>query len=222
VFSLARTLGLIYTAPAIVETVTKLASEMMPDVERINITDDMILKFIGRTGMLTPPIHAVVLNYIRNAQEEGANAVLVTCSSISPCVDSARPLVSIPVMKIDDPMTDIAVQKASKIGIVATLRTTLEPTKYLLSMKARARSKDITLKTELCEGAFEALSHKDTATHDKLVLEGIRKTASNVELIVLAQASMARLVPRLGNEISIPILSSLPSGVEQAKAVLGI
>jgi len=146
--------------------------------------------------------------------------VLVTCSSISPCVDSARSLVSIPVMKIDDPMTDLAVEKASKIGIVATLPTTLEPTKYLLSTKAQARSKEITLKTELCEGAFEALSRKDTTTHDKLVLEGIRKTATNVELIVLA--SMARLVPQLGNEISIPILSSIPSGVEQAKAALGI
>jgi Asp/Glu/hydantoin racemase len=219
---LLKTLGLIHTAPAIVESVNKIAAELMPEVERINITDDKILRFIGKAGAITPAVHRIVLNYIRNAQEEGADAVLVTCSSLSQCVDSARPMVPMPVMKIDDPMTDLAVDKASKIGVVATLRTTLEPTKHLLNKKAEQHGKRIILKTEVCEGAFEALSKKDTATHDRLLLEGITRASKDVELLVLAQASMARLVPQLAGKVSIPILSSLPSGVEQVKAVLRI
>jgi len=219
---MAKTLGLIYTAPAIVEPVNQLVSEVLPSVERINITDDRILKVIGAAGKLTPAVFQIVLNYVKTAELEGADAVLVTCSSISPCVDAARPHVSIPVMKIDDPMTDMAVKSASKIGVVATLRSTLEPTKMLLLKKAQEQKKEILVKTELCAGAFEALSRHDGLTHDKLVLEGIRKVAKEVELIVLAQASMARLIPQLGNEIRIPILSSIRSGVEQAKSVLGL
>lgn len=218
---MSKTLGLIYTAPAIVDSVNKLISETMPDVRKINITDDTILKFIGMTGKLTPGVYNIVLNYVRAAEQEGADAVLVTCSSISPCVDVVRFLVSIPVMKIDDPMTDLAINTGSKIGVVATLKSTLEPTKNLLIRKATTKGKTISIKEQLCQGAFEALSKRDEATHDKLVLDGIRKIASDVELIILAQASMARLIPQVGDGVRIPILSSLPSGVEQAKAVLG-
>ena len=91
----------------------------------------------------------------------------------------------------------------------------------LLTRKAERKGKAIVLKTELCSGAFEALSSHNAALHDKLVLEGIRRLANEVELIVLAQASMARLIPQLGDQISVPILSSIKSGVEQAKAILG-
>ncbi len=216
---LMKTLGLIHTAPSVTEPINKIVSEVLPQVERINIADDRILKLIKRDGKLTPKIFKIVTNYVSIAEEEGANAVLVTCSSISPCVDAARPLVSIPVFKIDDPMTDLAVQKAERIGVIATVMSTLQPTRELLLQKARNNRKEIVIETELCEGAFEAVSRGDTQLHDKLVLEGIRKIADKVELLVLAQASMARLIPNLGDEIRIPILSSPKSGVEQIKKI---
>lgn len=219
---MTKTLGLIYTAPAIVESVNKTVSEVMPSVQRFDITDNRIIPVILAAGGLTPRIHRIVANYVRSAEDEGADAVLVTCSSISPCVDTARPLVSIPVLKIDDPMTDKAVESASKIGVVATNEATLEPTTKLLAAKAEARGSKVQISTELCRGAFEALSKKDTATHDQLVLEGIRRTAETVDLIVLAQASMARIVPQLGDQLRVPILTSLRSGVEQVKPVLGL
>jgi Asp/Glu/hydantoin racemase len=218
---MTKILGLIFTAPPLVESVNRVVFEVMPSVETFNITDDRILRIINRNGKLTPAVYSIVLNYVRNAEREEADAVLVTCSSISPCVDATKPLVSIPVMKIDDPMTDLAVEKAARIGVVATLKSTLEPTKMLLMRKAEEKGKTIILKTELCSGAFEALSSHNGALHDKLVLEGIGRLANEVELIVLAQASMARLIPQLEDRISVPILSSIRSGVEQAKAILG-
>jgi len=217
---MSKLLGLIHTAPSVIEPINKIVSETLPSVERMNIVDDMILKVIKKEGKLTPRICRIVANYVATAEEEGADAVLVTCSSISPCVEAARPLVSIPVFKIDDPMTDVAVQKAAKIGVVATLLSTLKPTKELLLQKARNNQKDIVIRTELCEGAFEAVSRGNTQEHDNLVLKGIRNIAKEVELIVLAQASMARLIPHLGDQIKIPILSSPKSGVEQIKKIL--
>jgi Asp/Glu/hydantoin racemase len=219
---MSKTLGLLYTAPAIVESVNKTVSEVMPSVQRFDITDNRIIPVILAAGGLTSKIHRIVAGYVRTAEDEGADAVLVTCSSISPCVDTARPLVSIPVLKIDDPMTDEAVERASKLGVVATNAATLKPTTKLLLAKAEARGRQVQISTELCSGAFEALSRKDTATHDRLVLEGIRRTAETVDLIVLAQASMARIVPQLGDELRVPILTSLRSGVEQAKSALGV
>jgi Asp/Glu/hydantoin racemase len=211
-----KTLGLIYTAPAIVESVTKTVSEILPFIQKFNIIDDGIIKLILAEG-LSPKINRIVVNYVRTAEAEGADAVLVTCSSISPCVDFVRPLVSIPVMKMDDPMTDIAVEKAARIGVVATSKTTLEPTTKLLHAKAQARGKMVVVKPELCQGAFEALSNNDTVTHDQLVLEGIKRTAQSTDLILLAQASMARIIPQLGDRFPVPVLTSLRTGIEQVK-----
>lgn len=219
---MAKTLGMIYTVMFTVEAVNKAVSEAMPDVEKINIVDDSILKQLFAAGKITPRVNNIVANYVRAAESEGADAVLVTCTSISPCVDTVRPLVSIPVMKIDDPMTDIAVEKASKIGVVATAKSTLEPTKMLLLQKAEAKGKKISLTTDLCPGAFDAISAHDTAKHDKLVLEGISRAAQGSDLIVLAQPSMTRIVPQIGPEIKIPVLTSIKSGVEQVKGVLGL
>jgi len=218
---MTKTLGLIYTAPAIVDSVTKTLSDIMPSVQKFDITDNRIIPVILTSGGLVPKVHRIVTSYVRTAEDEGADAVLVTCSSISPCVDTVRPLVSIPVFKIDDPMTDIAVRKASKIGVVATNAATLSPTTELLRAKAKSKGKTIEVTSELCKGAFEALSKKDTATHDQLVLDGIKRTAQVTELVVLAQASMARIIPQLGDQFKIPILTSLRSGVEQVKSVLG-
>lgn len=217
---MTKTLGLIYTAPAIVESVTKTVSELMPSVQKFDIIDNRIIPVILAEGGLTPKVHRIVANYVRTAEDEGADAVLVTCSSISPCVDTVKPLVSLPVFKIDDPMTDIAVEKASRIGVVATNAATLGPTTELLRAKAKSKGKTVQVTAELCKGAFEALSRKDTATHDQLVLEGIKRTAQATDLIVLAQASMARIVPQLGDQFKVPILTSLRSGVEQVKPLL--
>ena len=218
---MAKTLGLIYTAPAIVEPVTKLVSDIMPDVQKFNIIDDRIIPLIVSEG-ISPRVQRIVANYVRTAEDEGANAVLVTCSSISPCVETARHLVSIPVMKMDDPMTDTAIEKGDKIAVIATASATLGPTAQLLRDKAKARGKAVDVSTELCKGAFEALHNKDVQTHDRMVLEAIRRNAQTSDVIVLAQASMARIVPQLGDQVSIPVLTSLKSGIEQVKPVLAV
>jgi Asp/Glu/hydantoin racemase len=216
---MAKTLGLIYTAPAIVESVTKIVTDTMPAVQKFNIVDDRIIPVIISEG-LSPKVHRIVTNYIRGAEDEGADAVLVTCSSISPCVETARHLVSIPVMKMDDPMTDIAVEKGSNIAVLASASATLGPTAQLLQDKAKARGKKVNISSELCRGAFDALSNKDVQTHDRLVLEAIRRNAQTADVIVLAQASMARIVPQLGEQVRVPVLTSLRSGIEQVKPIL--
>lgn len=217
---MTNTLGLIYTTPTIVDAVTKTVSEIMPSIYKFNMIDDRIARVVLEEG-LTPKVHRIVASYVQTAEDEGADAVLVTCSSISPCVDTARPLVSIPVMKIDDPMTNLATDKASKIGVVATSKSTLEPTTKLLLKKAEMKNKKVELTTELCSGAFDALSNGDLSVHDKLVLEGIRRATKSTDLVVLAQVSMARIMPQI-KDIQIPILTSLRSGVEQVKPVFAL
>ena len=71
------------------------------------------------------------MNYAASAQEAGADFILFTCSSIGPAVETAATLTDVPVLRVDQPMADKAVQLGKRIGVIATLSTTLEPTSDL-------------------------------------------------------------------------------------------
>jgi Asp/Glu/hydantoin racemase len=101
------------------------------------------------------------------------------------------------------------VATGKKIGVIATLRTTLEPTADLISRRAALAGKQIELTSRLCEGAFEALMSGDATTHDAKVAAALKELSQQVDVIVLAQASMARVVDTLAPEDRrVPILAS--------------
>jgi len=215
-----KTLALIHTVSSIIPAFQQLGKELLSPQFRIrHLVDESILQNLIAAGKLNPETYRRVSEYVIQAEEGGADAVLVTCSSISPCVDIAKYLVSIPVLKIDEPMAEEAVRLGSEIGVVATLPTTLEPTVNLIKEKAIPKREKITVKTTLCQGAFEAVVAGDGKKHDEIVTAEIIKLREKVEVIVLAQASMARLIPSLGKS-NIPILSSPKSGLMAARKVL--
>jgi Asp/Glu/hydantoin racemase len=135
--------------------------------------------------------------------------VMVTCSSIGPAVDLIQSRFQRPVLRIDQPMAERAVAQGRKIGIAATLRTALESTSELLLRKAEGAGKNVERVECLCEGAFEAVMAGDQQTHDAIVSKAMTNELGDVDLIVLAQASMAGVVDRLPPEaLTAPVLSS--------------
>ena len=59
---------------------------------------------------------------VQSAHEAGADAVMVTCSSIGPGVEVARQLLDLPIFRIDEAMAESAVNVGTRIGVAATLR----------------------------------------------------------------------------------------------------
>jgi len=57
-------------------------------------------------------------------------------------VAAARSIIPIPIVKIDDAMTQQAIEKYSRIGVLATLASTLGPTINLLKQKAIQNEKN--------------------------------------------------------------------------------
>lgn len=216
-----KKLALIHTGSFHAPVFTEMCKSIMPDVEVFNIVDESLLLNTIAANELTPLTSRRLAGYIESAEDAGADVVLVTCSSIGPAVEAARPFVGVPVLRIDEPMADKAVRMARKIGVIATLPTTLEPTRALIEAKATAQGRDIEIVTQLCTGAFDAVVSGDTATHDQLVREGLFTLMDQVEVIVLAQASMAGVVETLSDdEKTVPILSSPQLGVATAKMTI--
>ena len=203
------TLALIHTSATLVPVFAQLCRAHLPGTDTFNIVDDSLVRAIGARGALTADIARRVAGYIASAEAGRADRILVTCSSIGPAVEAAAPFAGVPVLRVDQPMADEAVRLGRRIGVIATLPTTLHPTSDLVARRAAAAGRGIVLETRLVEGAFEALMSGDAARHDALVADALRGLAAEVEVIVLAQASMARVVEGLPEgDRRIPILAS--------------
>ncbi|MBI1356043.1 MAG: Asp/Glu/hydantoin racemase [Acidobacteria bacterium] len=215
------TLAMIHTSPLVIPVFSKLAAAKLPQVECFHMLDESLLKNTLKAGRLEPATTRRVASMTSLAGEAGADVVLVTCSSIGPAVDVARQVVAFPVVRVDEAMADAAVAQGGRIGVAATLRSTLEPTVSLIEARARLMGIEREVEPQLCEGAFEAASAGDAERHDQLVERGLLELAGGVDVIVLAQASMARVVAALPpGRISVPILSSPESAIERAAEAL--
>ena len=216
-----KRLSLIHTSAIMIPVFSELCAELLPDVEVINTVDESLLKDIIADKKLSKSTARRVVNHIISAEQAGADCIMVTCSSIGPAADLGRQLVDVPVVRVDEPMAVSAVGQGSRIGVVATLPSTLNPTVELIKSQAEKKGKEIDLKEKLCEGAFEAVISGDGVTHDKIVAAGIQELTAQVDVIVLAQASMARVVDNLPAENKrIPILSSPRLAVEYLVTLL--
>ena len=170
---------------------------------------------------LTADISRRVAGYLASAEAGGADYILVTCSSIGPAVEAAAPKMHVPVLRVDQPMADQAVRTGRRIGVIATLPTTLEPTADLIRRRAAAAGREVDVTSRLCAGAFEALMSGDSAKHDAMVAAALLELAEHVDVIVLAQASMARVVEGIApTDRRVPILASPPLAIEYLAGVL--
>jgi len=215
-------LAFIHTVPSLVGLFTDLSKEILPgEVELLHIADEVLLKVVLAQGGLSPFIFRRVLEHVVAAEEAGASAVQLTCSSISPCADPAQSLASIPVLKIDQPMVDQALALGERIGIAATAPTTLKPTTALVYERARNAAKQVKVESVLCEGAYKALFSGDAETHDRIVRQYIKDLTRRNDVVILAQASMARVANTLSpEELAVPVLSSPRLAVERLRQVL--
>jgi Asp/Glu/hydantoin racemase len=216
-----KTLGLIHTSATLIPVFNELCKQYLPGVSTFNIVDDSLVKNIRERGELTPAISKRVADYVASAEDSGADYILVTCSSIGAAVEAAAQGATVPVLRVDQPMADMAVQAGKRIGVIATLPTTLEPTADLVRRRAAIAGKEIELTSKLCDGAFEALMNGDAAKHDTLVAAALRELSKQVDVILLAQASMARVVDTLADSDKIvPIVASPPNAIKYLASVI--
>lgn len=215
-----KTVFAIHTGPVLVDVLKKLFPELLPDVRLVNIVDDGLLSDVRAAGGLTPSVTRRIVGYGMLAESSGADAILNCCSSVGEAADLLSQTVTIPVVKIDNRMAMNAVEQGSRIGIVATVATTLDPTERLIQRKGQEAGKSVTTKRYLVDSAFDALLAGKAEEHDRLLRAEIEKAMNENDVVVLAQGSMARLVPSI--EQRVPVLSSPRSSVEALKERLGV
>lgn len=216
-----KTVTLIHTSSSLVPVFERLCKEKKLDVNLVHVEDDSLIRDVIAEGKLSSGTSQRVLKHISDARDTTSDLIMVTCSSLGPAVDSAQQKSGKPLLRVDQPLADQAVRLGTKIGVVATLVTTLVPTADLIERRAKKVGKHVEVIAELCDGAFKAFSDKDFERHDAAVLHAIVELAKKVDVVVLAQASMARVIGKMNaGEIGVPVLSSPSLAVDYLASVL--
>ncbi len=210
----------IHTVASVAGMFSELSREHIPKAKTTHVADESLIQRALAAEGLTPAITRRVCETVCQAEDAGADIIQVTCSSITPAVLLSRNLVSIPVLTIDEPVVRSLVKKHTKIGVIATAISTLTPSVQLVENTARDMKQNVSVKKVYCTGAYDSLFAGDLEKHDRIVLNKLIKICSQVDAVLLAQASMTRVADQMPADIrkNTPILSSPEPAMKYLKS----
>ncbi|MDR0440569.1 MAG: aspartate/glutamate racemase family protein [Candidatus Accumulibacter sp.] len=214
--------GIVYTSttPELIEFVEKELREAVgPEAEFISFKDPSILAEVREQGYVTPTATARLVGLYVDAINAGADAILNCCSSVGEAADSVQDMArftGIPIVRIDEDMCRAAVIAGKRIGVMATLSSTLEPTKSTVLRVAREMNKRVDLIDIVLEGAF-GLSQDDFRNR---LLTKAREMQDKVDVLLLAQGSMAYCERVIAEATGKPAFSSPRFGAKAVREAL--
>ncbi|MBA2646219.1 MAG: Asp/Glu racemase [Pyrinomonadaceae bacterium] len=217
-----RKITFIHTSPAALNPVKNFYAEAAPELEATNLLDDGLLRLLA--AMNYDVVEDRLSEMVKAARDSyEADLIMITCSSVTQAmVEKLSGACSVPILKIDEPMAREAVKAGGRVGVAVTFEPTIEPTSKLLRDTAARSRAEIEIVTEVMPDAYDALLAGDFHTHDALLLEGIgRLVDQNVNAIVLAQVSMARIMKQLNGKFQVPVLTSLHTSLSAVREMLG-
>jgi hypothetical protein len=210
-----KTLTFLHTSPVHIPTFDGLLAEIAPGIPVRHIVDESLLQEAREAGTILPQLRQRITDTILDAIAHDARVLLCTCSTIGGCAEEIGQQTTTPVLRVDRPMAEKAVTLGPRILVVATVASTLAPTKELIADAARRANKSVQLIEVLCELAWEKFAQGDQEGYLQEIANQLRHAAPSGDVIVLAQASMAQAAA-LCLDLSIPILSSPRLGLEEA------
>lgn len=216
-----KTVGIIHAALISTKSVQPFIDEILPDVKIVHFVDDTIQNsnFACEPGIIPKENYFKFAQYARNLEIAGADIIMLACSTFNRAVEFARPMITIPMLQIDRPMMDLAVQDGKRIGLLATVPTTVPASERLLKLAASEVGKDVEITTILCTQAFDEIKKGNVDRHNELLLEEIDKLSNQVDAIVMAQVSMSALEPLLVN-LKVPVYNSGRTGFNKVREIL--
>jgi len=211
-------LALIHALPLSIGPSVDELARAWPEAERVNLLDDSLSADLARAGRLDERMTGRFLALGAYAFDAGASAILFTCSAFGPCIDAvARRWPRHPVLKPNEAMVDeaaaIARAKRGRVALVATFAPTLAsmPDEF---------PRGTTVVPILADGALAALEAGDGSRHDAIVAEAVARAAPDVDVVALAQFSLARSAAEVARVVAVPVLTTPASAVRAMRARL--
>ena len=216
-----KTIGIIHAVHLTIRAMQPFLERYIPNVEVMHLCDDTIQRdnIAAGVGVIPKNNYFKFAQYAHNLQESGVELILLACSTFNYAAELARPMIDIPIMQIDRPMMELAVAQGRRVGLLATLATTVPSSERLLRIVAAEKGLPVDITTVMRPEAFAAIQKGDKDTHNNILLEEIDKLSGKVDSIVLAQLSMSALEPLLG-KTAVPVYNSGTTGFDCIRRTL--
>lgn len=213
----------LHTVKSVYESFSDALRESLPDDM---IIDHMVDEFLANDparhgGTFSKADLSRFYALMMQAQESHPDLILVTCSTLSPYVDGCRSFIKVPVIAIDDAMCESAITTGTRICVLATAASALDPTVNKIRLFAERSRKEILVQGFCDPEAIAALKRGERDAHDAKLLE-LSRQAEGYDVIVLSQASMARMRDAVERERGITTLSSPELCIAAVARVLGV
>ena len=158
------------------------------------------------------------------AVEDGADAVLSICSTVEDVAyamqDAAR-LVGVPVVMVNDAMCREAVRRGHTIAVAATFPCSIAPTRRTLERAAREAGRRIEVREVVIDGGFGM----EEEEFKRLLAERISAEASDADVVIFTQGSMAYVSESVSRALGVPVLANplfSAQAVAEALAAKGV
>ena len=202
--------GIVYTSSTreLIELVNReIEKNLGKDAEILTYQDASILAEVREAGYVTAKAAARLTTMFMQAISDDVDAILNVCSSVGEVADAAREIglyTGVPIVRIDEEMCREAVRKGRRIGVLATLPTTLEPTKNTIRRVAGEMGRQVQLIDGLIDGAFGI----EQECFRNMMAERASQIIDRIDVILLCQGSMAYVEEYLQEMFHKPVLSS--------------
>lgn len=216
-----KTIGIIHAVHLTIGAMKPFLERYIPEVEVVHLCDDTIQRDNIAAGVGVIPKHNYFrfAQYCHNLRESGVELILLACSTFNYAAELARPMIDIPILQIDRRMMELAVSQGRRVGLLATLATTVPSSERLLRIVAAEKNVPVEIVTVLRPEAFAAIQKGDKETHNRILLEEIDKLSGKVDSIAMAQLSMSALEPFLG-KTAVPVYNSGATGFGYIRQML--
>lgn len=210
-------LGFLHAAEVHVATFDRLVGEAVGTaVETVHRVRPDLLDVARRAGP------AAVADDVRAVLDDlhgaGAEVVVCTCSTLGPVAEAVAGRAPA-VLRVDRPGAALAVRRGGRAGLVVALASTLEPSSALLREEATRAGTSVVVVPVVVEGAWAAFEGGDQASYDALVAAAARGLADDVDVVLLAQASMLGALDLLG-DLGERVVGTPTSAVAEAVRLL--
>jgi Asp/Glu/hydantoin racemase len=211
-------IGFLHTSPTHRAPFDALVAELGPGIETAVVVDEELLSQARQLGFDHRQVQAGIADALQELERLDAVVVVCTCSTIGQQAEVVGRKRNQRVLRVDRPMAEAAVAIGSRIAVVAALESTIGPTRALIEDVAQDRRIQVDVSTVLDEQAWGLFESGHRAEYLQAIARTCESIDDSVDVIVLAQASMAEAINSLTTKT--PVLVSPRLAVAAAVALV--
>lgn len=217
---MSKRIALIHAVQVAMPPVEAAFARLWPDARRVNILDDALSVDRGQSAELSAQMFERIARLGAYARDSGADGVLYTCSAFGEAIEAVARAAAWPVLKPNEAMFEAALEKGSRIGMIASFERSVPGMEAEFRALAAARGVKADIRSVCEPRAMPALQAGDAATHNRL-LAGIAPRLADCDAIMLAQFSTSIAAEAVQAAVPCPVLTSPGAAVAKLKAALG-